>query len=65
MTRARTRFETKLSELEAIAQKMEQGELGLEDALKYFEKGVKLARECQAVLKTAEQTIQTLTQDST
>ena len=65
MARGSTRFETKLLDLESITQKMEQGDLTLDEALKYFEKGIKLAKECQALLKNAEQTVQTLTDDTT
>lgn len=47
-------FEKKLSRLDEIVQKMEKGELGLEDSLKLFEEGVKLSRECQTQLSEAE-----------
>ena len=36
-------FEKKLSRLEQIVQKMERGDLALEDSLKIFEEGVKLS----------------------
>lgn len=47
-------FEKKLTELEAIVDKMEAGELSLDDSLKSFEKGVKLSRECNEALNKAE-----------
>ena len=47
-------FEKKLSRLETIVQKMEKGELELEDSLKLFEEGVKLSRECHTQLNEAE-----------
>jgi exodeoxyribonuclease VII small subunit len=47
-------FEKKIGRLEAIVQKMEKGELSLEDSLKLFEEGVKLSRECHQSLNEAE-----------
>jgi exodeoxyribonuclease VII small subunit len=47
-------FEKSLNELEQIVQQMERGELGLEDSLKQFEQGVKLAKSCQNALSSAE-----------
>lgn len=53
-------FEKKLNRLEEIVQKMEKGDLGLEDSLKLFEEGVKLSRECQTQLTSAESKVQQL-----
>ncbi len=53
-------FEKKLGRLEEIVQKMERGELSLEDSLKFFEEGVKLSRECQAQLSKAEAQVKKL-----
>jgi len=39
---------------------MEQGELSLEDSLKYFERGIELTRSCQATLRLAEQKVEQL-----
>lgn len=47
-------FEKKLNRLEQIVQKMEKGELALEDSLKLFEEGVKLSRDCHSQLSQAE-----------
>ncbi len=47
-------FEKSLQQLEAIVQQMENGELGLEDSLKQFEQGIKLAKNCQNALSSAE-----------
>jgi exodeoxyribonuclease VII small subunit len=57
-------FERALAELETTVEKLEHGELSLEDALKHFERGVTLARECQAALKQAEQKVEVLLQKS-
>lgn len=53
-------FEQSLRELEQIVQQMEQGELSLEDSLKYFERGIELTRSCQATLRLAEQKVEQL-----
>jgi len=47
-------FEKKLVRLEEIVQKMEKGDLALEESLKLFEEGVKLSRECHTQLNEAE-----------
>lgn len=47
-------FEKSLQQLEQIVQQMENGDLGLEDSLKQFEQGIKLAKNCQNALSTAE-----------
>jgi len=53
-------FESSLQQLEEIVNKMEQGQLSLEQSLDAFEKGVQLTRECQSTLKNAEQRVSTL-----
>ena len=47
-------FEKALDELESIGEDLESGDLSLEDSLKSFEKGIKLARKCQEQLSKAE-----------
>lgn len=58
-------FEHALAELEALVTSMESGELTLDESLKAFERGVKLARRCQTELKHAEQKVQILNADGT
>lgn len=53
-------FEKALNELESVIEKMESGQLSLEDSLQGFEDGLKLARRCQTSLKDAEQKVQVL-----
>jgi len=55
-------FETALRELEALVEKMEQGDLSLEDSLNHFERGIILSRTCQQALKAAEQKVEILMQ---
>lgn len=47
-------FEKSLHKLEQIVQHMESDELGLEESLKQFEDGIKLAKQCQSALSSAE-----------
>ncbi len=54
-------FEASLNQLEEIVNKMEQGQLTLEESLGAFEQGIKLTRQCQATLKQAEQRVAKLT----
>ena len=53
-------FEKALQELEGLVEKMETGNLSLEESLKYFERGVSLTRNCQKALAEAEQKVQIL-----
>ena len=53
-------FENALAELESIVQKMESGDLTLEESLQAFEQGIKLTKECQKALKSAEQKVNKL-----
>jgi exodeoxyribonuclease VII small subunit len=46
-------------------EKMESGELTLEDSLKAFEEGVRLSRECQQALQQAEQKVRILLKQNT
>ncbi|WP_305881921.1 exodeoxyribonuclease VII small subunit [Endozoicomonas sp. SCSIO W0465] len=53
-------FEQSLAELETLVQKMESGDMSLEDSLKAFEQGIKLTRSCQKALTDAEQKVEKL-----
>ena len=44
-------FEQQLENLEALVASLESGDLSLEDSMKSFEQGIKVARECQKALK--------------
>jgi exodeoxyribonuclease VII small subunit len=54
-------FEDSLTDLERIVRDLEEGQLGLDDALARYEQGVALIRRCQAQLAQAEQRILVLT----
>ena len=53
-------FEKSLKELEAIVERMEDGEQSLELSLKDFERGMLLVRECRDSLRNAEARVQQL-----
>lgn len=53
-------FERALSELERLVERLERGDLPLEEALKTFERGVELTRHCQSSLKAAQQKVEIL-----
>lgn len=56
-------FEKALAELEKVVARMEGGELSLEQALAAHQRGLELARFCQARLEAAQQQIQVLEGD--
>lgn len=58
-------FEASLQALEEIVNKMEQGQLSLEQSLDAFEQGVKLTKDCQNTLKNAQQRVSVLTKSDT
>ena len=53
-------FEEALEELEAIVHELEEGEIGLNEALARYEHGVKLLRQCYDLLERAERKIELL-----
>jgi exodeoxyribonuclease VII small subunit len=57
-------FEEALSELEQIVQRLESGELSLEDSLGQYERGVARLRACYQLLEQAETRIQLLEFDA-
>ena len=54
------KFETALKKLEDVVKKLEGGELSLDDSLKAFEEGVKLAGFCSRKLDEAEKRVEFL-----
>jgi exodeoxyribonuclease VII small subunit len=53
-------LEKSLTDLEEIVEELESGDLPLEKAMKKFEEGIKLTRNCQTALKEAEQKVEIL-----
>ena len=56
-------FESALGELESVVTELD-GELKLDKALELFEKGMKLSKECEQFLKTAQQKVEILKRNS-
>ena len=53
-------FESQLAELEKVVEKLERGDLSLEESVTLFERGVHLSNACKKQLSTAESRIQVL-----
>ena len=53
-------FEEAMVRLEAVVAQLEKGECGLDQSLKLFEEGAKLARQCEQLLDQAEQKVDLL-----
>jgi len=62
---AKKRFEEALQELENIVQRLEDGNLSLDESLALFEEGIKLSRLCAQRLDEAEKKIELLMKDET
>lgn len=56
-------FEESLSELEQIVQKLERGDISLEESIANFQQGIELSRYCASKLDEAEKKISILLQD--
>lgn len=55
-------FEEAIKELEEISNKLEVGEVTLEESLDYFQRGVELSKICSKQLKHAKQKIVSLSE---
>ena len=53
-------FEQQLTALEKVVERLEQGELSLDESVHLFEEGVKLSNACKKELEAAEGRIQVL-----
>ena len=58
--KANVDFEQSLADLQQLVERLEGGELSLEDSLTAFEQGIGLTRDCQAALAQPEQKVQIL-----
>jgi len=54
-------FEESIEDVESLIERIEAGEIGLEEALKHYEKGTKLIAHCRGILDAAEKKIAELT----
>lgn len=55
-------FEDSMTQLETIVSQLEAGDITLDNSLKLFEEGIKLAKTCQKKLDDAEKKVRILTQ---
>ena len=55
-------LEQRLVQLEQLVGRLESGDMPLDEAMKAFEQGVRLTRECQQALNAASQRVQILQQ---
>ena len=53
-------FEDRLTALETVVERLERGELSLDDSVRLFEEGVQLSNACKAELEKAEGRVQVL-----
>ena len=60
---AKIKFEDALKGLEDIVERLEKGELSLDETLPEYEQGLKLYKQCIALLENAEKKIQILVKD--
>ncbi|MCC6680909.1 MAG: exodeoxyribonuclease VII small subunit [Phycisphaeraceae bacterium] len=56
------RFEEAIEQLEALIERIESGEIGLEESLQQYEVGAKLIQRCRTILDSAEKKIAELTE---
>lgn len=57
-------YEASIAELELLVERLEQGDISLEESLKLYENGVLITRDCQEALQNAEQKVQMLLKQS-
>ncbi len=57
-------FEEALKELETIVGQLEQGQVNLEDAITFYERGAALKGRCEALLRQADERVQKITLDA-
>jgi len=57
------KFEAALEKLEEIVDKLESGDIGLDESLKQYEEGMKLLKFCTAKLDEVEKKIEILVKD--
>ena len=50
-------FEDQMEKLEEIVKQLEKGDLNLDDSVAKFEEGIKISKECNKILETAEKKI--------
>ena len=64
MSEETTSFEAAIKQLEEIVQRLEKGELALEESLRLYQEGIRLSRLCHGKLEEAEGKIELLMKDA-
>ncbi len=64
MAKTTPTFEEALSQLETLAEQIENGQISLEESITKYEQGMKLVTQCRGILSKAEQRIQKLQPES-
>ena len=57
-------FEKALAELESIVQRLEKGDVALEESIRIYERGETLKRRCEMLLREAEARVEKITTDA-
>jgi exodeoxyribonuclease VII small subunit len=57
-------FEKALAELESIVQRLEKGDVALDESIKIYERGEALKKRCEALLADAEMRVEKITRDA-
>ncbi|MEX2127907.1 MAG: exodeoxyribonuclease VII small subunit [Xanthobacteraceae bacterium] len=57
-------FETALAELESIVQRLEKGDVALEESIRIYERGEALKGHCETLLRVAEARVEKITRDA-
>lgn len=57
-------FEKALAELESIVQRLEKGDVALEESIRIYERGEALKRRCDALLREAEARVEKIARDA-
>jgi len=63
-TEKKQTFEQALAELEKIVEKVEQGEIGLEESIEKYAQGMQLIKHCRGILDQAEKRIETIQKEA-
>jgi exodeoxyribonuclease VII small subunit len=58
-------FEQAIKELTSIVQRIEQGEIPLENSLQQYERGMALIKHCRGILQKAEKRIENISKEET
>lgn len=62
MSEKKVDFEKSMEELEEIVEKLENGDLNLDESVELFEQGINISKECNKILENAERRITMLLQ---